>query len=95
VEWRDQSRRRRELYFGDLIIIPISLIYRKYYGAKAAVQISLIIYGAMATAGYVIESLFTPFNRVPTNRHLSVVNPTISWITRHGSTSPSRSSQAF
>jgi uncharacterized membrane protein YraQ (UPF0718 family) len=65
--------------FADLIIIPIILIYRKYYGAKAALRITAIFYGAMALAGYVVELIFTPLGLVPTNRHLSIVDAGISW----------------
>jgi uncharacterized membrane protein YraQ (UPF0718 family) len=65
--------------FADLIIIPIILIYRKYYGTRAALRITAIFYGAMAMAGYVVELLFTPLHLVPTNRTLSIVDSTISW----------------
>jgi uncharacterized membrane protein YraQ (UPF0718 family) len=65
--------------FADLIIIPIILIYRKYYGIKAALRITAIFYGAMALAGYAVELIFTPLGLVPTNRHLSVVDAGISW----------------
>lgn len=65
--------------FADLIIIPIILIYRKYYGNKAALRITLIFYGAMALAGYLVELIFTPLGLVPTNRHLTAVDAGISW----------------
>ena len=65
--------------FADLIIIPIILIYRKYYGLKAALRITGIFYVAMAAAGYLVELIFTPLHLVPSNRHLSIVNSTISW----------------
>ncbi len=65
--------------FADLIIIPIILIYRKYYGAKAALRITAIFYGAMVVAGYAVELLFTPFGLIPTNRHLAIVTSSITW----------------
>jgi uncharacterized membrane protein YraQ (UPF0718 family) len=65
--------------FADLIIIPIILIYRKYYGTKAALRITAIFYGAMALAGYVVEIIFTPLGLVPTNRHLSITDVGITW----------------
>lgn len=65
--------------FADLIIIPIILIYRKYYGARAAVRITLIFYGAMAAAGYLVELLFTALGLVPTNRALTIVETGITW----------------
>jgi len=65
--------------FADLIIIPILLIYRKYYGTKAALVIAGTFYLAMAAAGYIIELLFTPLGLVPKNRNAAVLESTISW----------------
>ncbi len=65
--------------FADLIIIPIIVIYLKYYGWKAALRITGIFYGAMVLAGYAVELLFTPLSLIPTNRHLSIVTTSISW----------------
>ena len=65
--------------FADLIIIPIILIYRKYYGTKAALRITAIFYGAMVLAGYVVELTFTPLHLVPTNRHLAIIDTGIGW----------------
>ena len=65
--------------FADLIIIPIILIYRKYYGLKAAMRITAIFYGAMVGAGYIVELIFTPLGLIPTNRHLSIVTSAITW----------------
>ncbi len=65
--------------FADLIIIPIILIYRKYYGTGAALRITGIFYLAMAVAGYVVELVFTPLGLVPGSRHARVVETSISW----------------
>jgi len=65
--------------FADLIIVPIILIYRKYYGAKAALRITAIFYGAMVAAGYLVELVFTPLGLVPGNRHLTIATASISW----------------
>lgn len=65
--------------FADLIIIPIIIIYRKYYGWRAALRITGIFYGAMVLAGYAVELLFTPLHLIPTNRHLTIVTTSISW----------------
>jgi uncharacterized membrane protein YraQ (UPF0718 family) len=65
--------------FADLIIIPILLIYRRYYGTKAALLIAGTFYLAMAAAGYVIELLFTPLGLIPKNRNAAVLESTISW----------------
>ncbi|MDQ1529944.1 MAG: uncharacterized protein QOE37_49 [Microbacteriaceae bacterium] len=65
--------------FADLIIIPILLIYRRYYGTKAALTIAGVFYLAMAAAGYVVELLFTPLGLVPRSRNAAVLESTISW----------------
>jgi uncharacterized membrane protein YraQ (UPF0718 family) len=65
--------------FADLIIIPILLIYRRYYGTRPALLIAGTFYLAMAAAGYLIELLFTPLGLVPTNRNAAVLEATISW----------------
>jgi len=65
--------------FADLIIIPIILIYRRYYGTRAALRITGIFYLAMAAAGYVIEIVFTPLGLVPTERNATVVDAGFSW----------------
>jgi uncharacterized membrane protein YraQ (UPF0718 family) len=65
--------------FADLIIIPILLIYRKYYGTKAALLIFGVFYLAMAAAGYIIELLFTPLGLVPHQRRAAVLDSSISW----------------
>ena len=44
--------------FGDLIVLPILDIYRRYYGLKMAAVLGLIFYAAMAGAAYVIELVF-------------------------------------
>jgi uncharacterized membrane protein YraQ (UPF0718 family) len=65
--------------FADLIIAPIILIYRKYYGTTAALRITGIFYLAMAAAGYVIEVLFGVLGLVPEERSATVVEASFSW----------------
>ncbi|MFL6091011.1 MAG: permease [Aeromicrobium sp.] len=65
--------------FADLIIVPIILIYRKYYGTAAALRISGIFYLAMAGAGYVIELAFQPIGLVPDDRNARVVEASFTW----------------
>jgi len=65
--------------FADLIIVPIILIYRKYYGTRAALRITGIFYLAMVAAGYVVELVFTPLGLVPEERNATVVSSSISW----------------
>ena len=65
--------------FADLIIIPILLIYRKYYGTAMALRIFGIFYLAMAAAGYVIELVFGPLGLIPAQRNAKVLEASISW----------------
>jgi uncharacterized membrane protein YraQ (UPF0718 family) len=65
--------------FADLIILPILLIYRRYYGTAMALRIFGIFYLAMAGAGYVVELVFAPLGLIPDGRHAKVEDITISW----------------
>src|SRR5580693_6214109 len=44
--------------FADLIIVPILVIYRKYYGTKMMLFILATFYAAMVVAGYAVELIF-------------------------------------
>jgi len=66
--------------FADLIIVPIIVIYAKYYGRRMAFTLTGIFYVAMVAAGYFIELVFTPLHLIPTGpRHASVGENGISW----------------
>jgi hypothetical protein len=66
--------------FADLIIIPLLLIYAKYYGRRMAWFMFGTFYATMAAAGYVIELVFQPLGLVPDGpRHASVGDDGIRW----------------
>jgi uncharacterized protein len=65
--------------FADLIIIPILIIYRKYYGTKMMLAILGIFYAAMVLAGYIIEFLFGALGLVPAERAAKVAEQGIQW----------------
>ncbi|GAA2164573.1 permease [Pedococcus bigeumensis] len=65
--------------FADLIIVPIVLIYRKYYGTQAALRITGIFYLAMVLAGYLVEALFGLVHLIPTSRSATVVEAGFAW----------------
>ena len=66
--------------FADLIILPIIVIYRKYYGTRMALLLTGACYLTMVLAGYLVELLFTPLKLVPAGpRHASVGDSGISW----------------
>ena len=64
--------------FADLIIIPILLIYRKYYGARMAAFIFATFYASMVVAGYLVELLFGAAHLLPTARNAQVLQAQIS-----------------
>lgn len=51
--------------YGDLLVLPIVLIYFKYYGARAALRITLILYASMVIAGVVVDLIFSAANLIP------------------------------
>jgi uncharacterized protein len=59
--------------YADLIIIPIILIYRKYYGAKAALYITAVLFASMVGAGVIVDLLFGAFGMIPTIRPPSAI----------------------
>jgi len=65
--------------FADLIVIPILLIYRKYYGTAAALRITGIFYVAMVLAGYAIEVIFGGLDLIPTQRAAMVMEAGFHW----------------
>ena len=65
--------------FADLIIIPILVIYRKYYGARMMLIILGIFYATMVLAGYIIEFLFGGLGLIPAERAAKVTQTGITW----------------
>ena len=65
--------------FGDLIILPIINIYRKYYGTRMALFVTGTFYAAMVAAGYLVELIFGAAGLVPGERHVRVMEERISW----------------
>ena len=65
--------------FADLIIIPILVIYRKYYGTRMMLTILGIFYAAMVVAGYVIEFLFGALGLIPVSRTARVTEHAVQW----------------
>jgi uncharacterized membrane protein YraQ (UPF0718 family) len=51
--------------YADLVIVPLLLIYRKYYGLKAATAISGVLVASMVGAGLLIDLLFNALGLVP------------------------------
>ena len=64
--------------FADLIILPILLIYRKYYGTKMMLFLAGTFYVTMVAAGFLVEVIFGVLGLVPTERSSQVVESHIS-----------------
>jgi uncharacterized membrane protein YraQ (UPF0718 family)/YHS domain-containing protein len=52
--------------FADLIVIPILLIYRKYYGTAYTVRITGLMFVTMVVAALVVGGIFSALGLVPT-----------------------------
>jgi uncharacterized protein len=65
--------------FADLIIIPILLIYRKYYGTRMMLTLLGIFYATMVIGGYVVEIVFGGLGLVPSERSADVTETGLSW----------------
>jgi uncharacterized protein len=65
--------------FADLIIVPILVIYRKYYGTKMMLVILGIFYATMIIAGCIVEFLFGALGLVPAERAARVGEHGIQW----------------
>jgi uncharacterized membrane protein YraQ (UPF0718 family) len=66
--------------YADLVIIPLVLIYRKYYGAKAALYITGILFVSMVSAGIIVDLLFAALGLIPSVRPPSAIaEATFQW----------------
>jgi YHS domain-containing protein len=52
--------------FADLIVIPILLIYRKYYGVSYTVRITALMFVTMVLAALIVGAAFSALGLVPT-----------------------------
>jgi uncharacterized membrane protein YraQ (UPF0718 family) len=67
--------------YADLLVIPLILIYAKYYGTRAATYITIIFYVATVVAGLVVDLLFHLLGLIPTGPRppSAVQHAMISW----------------
>jgi hypothetical protein len=65
--------------FADLIIIPILIIYRKYYGTRMMLVLLGTFYATMVIAGYIVEFLFGGLGLIPAQRAARVAEEGIQW----------------
>ncbi|TMC37769.1 MAG: YHS domain-containing protein [Chloroflexi bacterium] len=69
--------------FGDLIILPILNIYRKYYGGRMSLYLLGTSYAAMAVAGFLIGGAFQLLGLAPEHHHVAVFEtaPSLNYTT--------------
>ena len=67
--------------YADLLVIPLILIYRKYFGGRATFYIVGIFYVSMVTAGIIVDLVFSASNLIPQgDRPVSPIeHATFSW----------------
>jgi uncharacterized membrane protein YraQ (UPF0718 family) len=65
--------------FADLIILPILDIYRRYYGIRMAGFLLATFYGAMATAGLIVEFVFEGLELQREARDAKVEMASVTW----------------
>jgi uncharacterized protein len=66
--------------YADLIIVPIVLIYRKYYGGAVTVRLVAIMFVAIVAAALAVDGIFAAAGLIPTHR------PSIDSISSRGIT---------
>jgi uncharacterized protein len=54
--------------YADLIVIPIILAYRKYYGGKVTALLVGIMFATMVAAALIVDGIFSALDLVPTHR---------------------------
>jgi uncharacterized membrane protein YraQ (UPF0718 family) len=65
--------------FGDLLIIPILNIYRKYYGRRMSLYLLGASYVAMVLAGLVIGAIFQVLGLTPAHHFVAVFQTRPDW----------------
>ena len=58
--------------FADLISLPLVLIYRKYYGTKMALKLTLIFWLVMSVSGLITEGIFSALEAIPMHMSMSM-----------------------
>ncbi len=52
--------------FADLIVLPIIIAYRKYYGTKFALRITALMFVTMVLAALIVDAVFGGLGLIPT-----------------------------
>jgi len=52
--------------FADLIVLPILLIYRKYYGTRFTIRITALMFVTVVIAALIVDGIFSALGLIPT-----------------------------
>lgn len=55
--------------FADLVTLPLLLIYRRFYGSRAALRLFGLLWLVMSAGGFVVDRLFHVASLVPASHH--------------------------
>jgi uncharacterized protein len=62
--------------YADLITLPLILIYRKHYGAKAAFYITAIMFISIVVAGSIVDLFFGTYGLIPKIHSINTIAQT-------------------
>ena len=67
--------------YADLIIVPLAIIYARYYGRRLAALLVGVMFGAMVLAALAVDGIFSWAGLVPSHRPSidSIASRGISW----------------
>lgn len=65
--------------FADLISMPLILIYRKYYGPKIALKMTLVFWFVMSLSGLVTQAIFSIAKKMPLNKSFHMNSHHVGW----------------
>jgi uncharacterized membrane protein YraQ (UPF0718 family)/YHS domain-containing protein len=67
--------------YADLLIVPLILIYLRYYGRRVTVRLVAIMFFAMAAAALVVDAVFSAADLIPSARPSidSIAERAIGW----------------
>ena len=65
--------------FADLLAFPLVMIYRKYYGNKLAIRLSLIFWLVMSLSGLITEGIFSLLSAIPAHRMGKMSTTHLGW----------------
>jgi len=65
--------------FADLLAFPLVMIYRKYYGNRIALRLSLTFWAIMSASGLITEGIFVALKLLPAQMHHEMSMNHIGW----------------